>query len=36
MHALALSTILFQAFATVALVVGVAADVFLPGRRTHQ
>lgn len=35
MHALALSTVLFQALATVALVLGVAADSIFPTRRTH-
>jgi hypothetical protein len=35
MHALALSTVLFQAIATVALVVGVALSALFPGRRDH-
>ena len=36
MHALALSTVLFQAFATVALVLGAAAEIFFPARRSHD
>jgi hypothetical protein len=36
MHALALSTVLFQAFATVALLLGAAAEIFFPARRSHD
>jgi hypothetical protein len=35
MQALALSTVLFQAIATVALVVGVAFGALFPGRRSQ-
>jgi hypothetical protein len=34
MYLLALSSLLFQAIATVALILGVAADAFIPGRRS--
>jgi hypothetical protein len=35
MHALAISTVLFQALATVALVLGAAAESFFPARRWY-
>lgn len=35
MYLLALSSLLFQAIATVALILGVAADAFIPGRRVR-
>jgi hypothetical protein len=35
MYLLALSGLLFQAIATVALILGVAADAFIPGRRAR-
>lgn len=36
MHLIALSTLLFQALATVALVLGAAADAFFPARRARD
>jgi hypothetical protein len=35
MHVLALATLLFQAVATVVLVLGVAAESFFPARRVN-
>ena len=35
MNAIAISTVLFQAVATVVLVVGVAVAAIIPARRTH-
>jgi hypothetical protein len=35
MNTLVLSTLVFQALATVVLVVGVAAEAFFPSARTH-
>jgi hypothetical protein len=35
MHIIAISSLLFQVLATVALVLGAAADTFWPARRSH-
>jgi hypothetical protein len=36
MHIIALSSLLFQVLASVALVLGAAAEAFVPARRTHE